>query len=124
MEAIFTIDASNNMIKIINACASYRQNVAKATFNIRNLVNPGYVMTSDSFFLEFSDVDGNKIAKTSGGLVYTTTPGTIFAQDLAWSATDYLISAPSEITFSLQPEHYTATEDVMIGITLPKEDFE
>ena len=58
------------MIKIINACASYRQNVAKATFNIRNLVNPGYVMTSDSFFLEFSDIDGNKIAKTAGGLVY------------------------------------------------------
>ena len=100
-EALLTIDASQNMIKIQNACESYRQNVAKATFKIRNLVNPGYVMTSESFYLEFSDVNGNPIAKTTGGLVYKTTPGSIFAQDLAWLASDYLISAPSEITFSL-----------------------
>ena len=78
-EASITFDASLNIIKIRNACLSYRQNAAKATFKIRNLVNPGYVMTSESFYLEFSDANGNQIAKTSGGLVYSTTPGTIFA---------------------------------------------
>jgi hypothetical protein len=124
VEAIFTIDASRNMIKIVNACASYRQNVAKATFNIKNLTNPGYVVTSDSFAFEFSDIDSNAIAKTSGGIVYTTSPGSMYAQDLKWYASDYLISAPSEITFSLQPEHHTLTADVMIAITLPEEDFE
>ena len=112
------------MIKIVNACASYRQNVAPATFNMKNLTNPGYVVSSESFKFEFSDIDGNGIAQTSGGIVYTTTPGRIFAQDLQWYASDYLISAPSEITFSLQPEHHTLTENVMIAITLPPEDFE
>ena len=122
--ARFTIDANLNLITILDACTQYHHNVAPATFRIKSLVNPKYVMTSESFYVEFSDINGNAIAKTTGGLTYTTTPGTIYAQEFDWFPSDYLISAPSEINFLLQPEHLTETEDVMISITMPKEDFE
>jgi len=77
-EADITLDASRNLIKIDNACMSYRQNVAKASFELQSLINPGYVITSDSFYIEIADVNGNQIVRTSGGLAYTTKPGKIF----------------------------------------------
>lgn len=77
-EADITLDASRNLIKIDNACMSYRQNVAKASFELQSLINPGYVISSDSFYIEIADVNGNQIVRTSGGLAYTTKPGKIF----------------------------------------------
>ena len=47
--AEITLDASRNVIQIARACQTYRQNVARASFEISALVNPGYVITSDSF---------------------------------------------------------------------------
>ena len=44
---------------------------------IEALINPGYVVTSESFFVEIADTNDNAIVKTSGGLVYTTTPGEV-----------------------------------------------
>jgi hypothetical protein len=100
-EAQFILDADQNLIKIAGACPNYRQAFAKATFEIRSLRNPGYVTTSESFYIEFSDRNGNKIVNTTGGLVYKTTPGTIQVQQ--WFASNRLVSSQSEITFSVQP---------------------
>ena len=85
-------------------------------------MNPGYVITSDSFFVRIRDIDGNEVVHTSGGMVYTTTPGTMNVGD--WYASNRLVSALSEITFSVQPLNPTATKDVQIKLILPTEDFE
>lgn len=85
-------------------------------------MNPGYVITSDSFIIEISDVDDNPIVRTSGGIVYTTTPGDVMIQ--SWYASNRLVSAYSEISFSLQPLNPTPNSDVRVILYLPKEDFE
>ena len=77
-EADISLDASQNLIHIDNACMTYRQNAAKASFDISALVNPGYVITSQSFQISISDIDSNPIVETSGGIDYTTTPGALF----------------------------------------------
>ena len=66
---------------------------------MKSFVNPGYVITSDSFFIEIRDKDGNKIVETTGGMVYTTTPGAIQVKD--WYASNRLVSAFSELTFAV-----------------------
>ena len=76
-DADIRLDAARNMIKIDNACRDYRQNAVKASMEIEALINPGYVVTSESFFVEIADTNDNAIVKTSGGLVYTTTPGEV-----------------------------------------------
>ena len=70
-----------------------------ATFELKSLLNPGYVITSESFYLEIRDRNGNKVVKTSGGMVYTTTPGTIDVPE--WYSENRMVSFPSELTFAL-----------------------
>lgn len=94
----------------------------KASFELKALVNPGYVITTDSFIIEISDNNDNPIVRTSGGIVYTTTPGEIYVQ--SWYASNRLVSALSEITFSIQPRNPTPTSDVRIILYLPSDDFE
>ena len=60
-QATFTVDATRNLVKIDRACLSYRQNAIPATFELKSFINPGYVITSDSFYIEIMDKDGNKI---------------------------------------------------------------
>lgn len=101
---------------------NYRQNAIPATFELKNFKNPSYVITSDSFYLEINDKDGNKIVETTGGMVYTTTPGTMKVGD--WYASNRLVSAFSELTFSVQPLDPTVSSNVQVKLSLPSEDFE
>jgi len=121
-DAEITLDAELNRIHVQNACLSYRANVVKAVFELSALVNPGYVTTSESFFLEVSDANDNKIVKTSGGMVYTTSPGSVKVN--SWFASNRLVSALSDITFSVQPFNPSPAADVQIKLYLPREDFE
>ena len=77
---------------------------------IEALINPGYVVTSESFFVEIADTNDNAIVRTSGGLVYTTTPGEVLIQP--WYASNRLVSAYSQLTVSLQPINPSPTADV------------
>ena len=117
-----TADADQNLIIINDACPQYMQNAGSATIKISSLRNPGYVITSDSFYLEIRDANGNKVVKTSGGMVHTTTPGTIDVPE--WYSENRLVSFPTELTFSLQPTNPTQSDIVQIKLGMPPEDFE
>lgn len=79
-------------------------------------------MTSESFYAIFKDASGNAIAETSGGMVYTTTPGSMNVP--AWFSSNRQVSAPAEITFALQPLNPTQATQVQIILYLPLSDFE
>ena len=57
-------------------------------------------------------------------MTYTTTPGTMFAQDLQWYAANRLVSANSEITFAIQPANPSQSGNVQIKLAMPAADFE
>ena len=85
-------------------------------------MNPGYVITSESFKIEISDKDGNRVVKTTGGMLHTTTPGSMIIRD--WYASNRLVSSLSELTFSVQPLDPTSSSDVQLKLRLPEADFE
>jgi len=121
-ESRFALDSDSHAIQIIDACLSHRANIGDAVFIIREFTNPGYVIDSTDFKITFIDKEGNNIATTTTGLNYKTSPGSINVSD--WEATNYLVNSRSSILFSLQPEHPSRTEDVLIRISLPAEDFD
>ena len=56
-DAEYIIDADENKIKISNACNSYSDPIMSGMILIRDILNPGYVTTTDSFYLKFTDAD-------------------------------------------------------------------
>jgi len=85
------VDANTQSIKIVDACPVYRENLGRAVFLLSQLQNPSYVVNTESFIVEFADKDGNPIAVTSGGVNYTTRPGSIGVYP--WAASNYLVTA-------------------------------
>ena len=86
----------------------------KAYFELDGFLNPGYVITSESFAFKIVDANGNKVVQTSGGMVHTTTPGTMNVRD--WYASNRLVSALSEIQFAMQPLNPSLSPDVQMKV--------
>ena len=97
--ADMTLDPDRNLIEIYNACRMYRQNTVKASFDLQSLVNPGYVMTSDSFEIIIYDIDMNPIVKASQNIDYSTTPGELLV--FPWIPANREVSAMTEVIFSI-----------------------
>ena len=56
--------------------------------------------------------------------MHTTTPGTILVKEGKWYASNLVVSALSELTFSVRPLDPTSSANVQIKLKLPSEDFE
>ena len=109
----------SNKLRLLNVCESYRDNNMEGTILIYSLRQPDYVLETDSFMVEITSVDGDRIAKVDEGVTFTPTKGIL---DATTDASIKTVQEETDVIFEILPEHeISLANEAVIEVEFPGE---
>ena len=113
-----SIDTTNNIFTITNACTVYRTTDFDAIIEFIQVVSPLSTQPSSSFTISITTAAGDDIAYIDSDILYTASEGNVGSIDA--TADDTSVSTSTSVLFSFVPEHKIPV-DSQIQVTLPND---
>ena len=96
------VNVNENSLTLNGACETYIEDNKVATIYMRQLKQPNYEKTTDSFRIFINSGNKSNIAKVDSGVTFTPLRGSL---EMSNSVSLTTVQEPTKVTFQLVPEH-------------------